>query len=93
LAQGSSIRASTGEVRLVLSPDGTDQIPLQLEEGDSRELTLLLVLFVLFVLSVLAVDLTEELGERPLLRGTAGTSRGAGRGAACRRGGKPCVLT
>jgi len=76
-AHGSSTRASTGDVRFVFNPDGTDQIPLQLEEGDSKELTLLLVLA---VVSVLAFDLTEELGDKPLLRGATDTSRGTGRG-------------
>jgi len=82
-----------GVVRLVLIPDAMDQTPLQLDAGEIMELTPLVVvtlLVVLAVVSVLAVDLTDELGDRPLLR--RGSGRGTGRGA-CRRPCKPYVFT
>jgi hypothetical protein len=59
---------------LVLSPEPIDHAPLQFEDGEIMELP---VLTMLALVSVLAVDLTDELGERPLLRGTTGTGRGA----------------
>jgi hypothetical protein len=62
---------------LVLSPDPMDHAPLQFEAGEIMELPLLAVLA---SLSVLAVDLTDELGDKPLPRGTAGAGLATGRG-------------
>ena len=75
---------SIGDVMLVFIPSPIDHSPLQLDMGDTIELTLLVVLAlvsVLAVVSVLAFDLTDELGDKPLLREMTGAGRGMGRGA------------
>jgi hypothetical protein len=63
---------------LVFNPEAIDQVPLQFEAGEIIELPLLVMLA---LVSVLAVDLTEELGDNPLLRGMVGAGLGTGRGA------------
>jgi hypothetical protein len=67
-----------------------DQAPLQLEAGEMMELPLLRVLA---LVSVLAVDRTDELGERPLLRGMTGAGLATGRGACRRPPCRPAVLS
>jgi hypothetical protein len=73
----------------VSNPDAIDQTPLQFETGEIMELPLLVVLA--FV-SVLAVDRTDELGDKALLRGMAGAGRVTGLGA-WRRPGRPFVVS
>jgi len=77
------MRSVVGDVRLVSMPDDQAMEPwLQFETGEMTELILLIVL---------VVDLTEELGERFLLRAAGGgTGRGCG---ACRNCSRPWVLS